>query len=254
MADGPVDRRGVLKGAALTGALGLSGCGDDLSQSKTVSDVLASAETLTYRVQRLLLGRHALAREFTEGDLSPAFRANGSVDPPDTDYRALASNGFADWRLRIEGLVENPLSFSLSELRAMPARTQITRHDCVEGWSCIGKWTGVPLGHVLDQAKPRAAARFLVFYCGDTLDGAKYYESIDLTDAHHPQSILAYDMNDAPLTVAHGAPLRVRLERMLGYKMAKYILRIALVTDFKGIGRGKGGFWEDQGYAWYGGI
>jgi DMSO/TMAO reductase YedYZ molybdopterin-dependent catalytic subunit len=255
MADNkPIDRRRLLKGAALTGALGLSACGDDISHSQSVGDILSGAETLTYRVQRLLLGRRGLAREFTEADLSPAFRANGSINPPDADYHALVANGFADWRLRVEGLVEKPISYSLTELRAMPARTQITRHDCVEGWSCIGKWTGVQLSYVLGEAKPQDNARFVVFYCADTLEGAKYYESIDLNDAYHPQTILAYDMNDAPLAVAHGAPLRVRLERMLGYKMAKYIMRIALVADFKSIGGGKGGYWEDQGYAWYGGI
>jgi DMSO/TMAO reductase YedYZ molybdopterin-dependent catalytic subunit len=249
-----IDRRSLLRGAALTGTLGLSGCGDDLSKAQWLQRLLASSEGLTYRVQRLVMSKKGLAREFKEADLSPLFKANGSTDPEDQAYRAHVAAGFADWRLEIGGLVEMPLSLSLAELRARPSRTQITRHDCVEGWSCIGKWTGVPLAQLLEEAKPLPQARLLVFYCADTLYGAKYYESIDLEDAYHPQTILAYDMNGAPLTVAHGAPVRVRLERMLGYKMAKYIMRIALVRDFKEIAGGKGGFWEDRGYAWYAGI
>jgi DMSO/TMAO reductase YedYZ molybdopterin-dependent catalytic subunit len=245
----------VLRGAALTGTgLGLAGCGDDLSSADWVQRLLSSAEPLTYRVQRLLMAKKGLAREFKETDLSAVFKANGSTDPRDPAYLAHVATGFAEWRLQIGGLVETPLSLSLTELRARPARTQITRHDCVEGWSCIGKWTGAPLGALLDEAKPLPDVRYVVFDCADTLHGAKYYESIDLDDAYHPQTILAYDMNDAPLTVPHGAPVRVRLERMLGYKMAKYVMRIALVRDVKGIAGGKGGFWEDRGYAWYAGI
>jgi len=249
-----LNRRSVLRGAALTGTLGLAGCGQGISDSAWVQWLLARAEPLTYRVQRLLGSSRGLAREYKDSDLSPLFKANGSIDPPDAEYRAHAAAGFADWRLEIGGLVETPLSLSLAALRAKPARTQITRHDCVEGWSCIGKWKGVPLAALLEEAKPLPNARFVVFYCADTLHGTKYYESVDLEDAYHPQTILAYDMNDAPLTVAHGAPIRVRLERMLGYKMAKYVMRIALVRDFKDIGDGKGGFWPDRGYEWYAGI
>jgi DMSO/TMAO reductase YedYZ molybdopterin-dependent catalytic subunit len=146
----------------------------------------------------------------------------------------------------------------------LPARTQITRHDCVEGWSCIGKWTGVPLSEILSRAGVRPEARFIVFHCADTLDDGggfgvdpesiRYYESIDLIDAAHPQTILAYDMNGKPLTVPHGAPLRLRLERQLGYKMAKYITRIELVQNFADLHGGRGGYWEDRGYEWYAGI
>jgi DMSO/TMAO reductase YedYZ molybdopterin-dependent catalytic subunit len=140
----------------------------------------------------------------------------------------------------------------------MPARTQITRHDCVEGWSCIGQWTGVPLAHVLERAGVQDKARYVVFHCADTLepasDGGQYYESIGFEDAYHPQTILAYAMNGQPLPIPHGAPLRLRVERQLGYKMAKYVMRIELVESYAGIGQGRGGYWEDRGYEWYAGI
>jgi DMSO/TMAO reductase YedYZ molybdopterin-dependent catalytic subunit len=156
-------------------------------------------------------------------------------------------------------LVETPLELSLAELRAMPSRTQITRHDCVEGWSCIGKWTGVPLSALLETAKLKPDARYIVFYCADDLgesgdDSGKYYESIGLEDAFHPQTILAYDMSGQPLPVPHGAPLRLRVERQLGYKMAKYVMAIEAVEALADIRGGNGGFWEDRGYEWYAGI
>ncbi len=171
-----------------------------------------------------------------------------------------AAKGFSDWRVTVGGLVEHPLSLSIADLRAMPFRTQITRHDCVEGWSCIGEWTGTPLRLVLAAARPRPEARYVMFYCADPMGGASpdapnyYYESLDLLEAIHPQTILAYALNGATLPVEHGAPLRLRAERQLGYKMAKYLQRIELVTDFGKINGGRGGYWEDQGYSWYGGI
>jgi DMSO/TMAO reductase YedYZ molybdopterin-dependent catalytic subunit len=148
---------------------------------------------------------------------------------------------------------------SIAELRAMPSRTQITRHDCVEGWSCIGKWKGVQLSALLDRARLKPNARYVVFYCADNLfatgdDKDKYYESIGLEDAYHPQTILAYDMNGETLPIAHGAPLRLRVERHLGYKMAKYVMRVEAVDGLAKIGGGRGGFWEDLGYEWYAGI
>ena len=147
------------------------------------------------------------------------------------------------------------MKLSLSDLRALPSRSQITRHDCVEGWSAIGKWTGVPLSEVLAAVQPHPQARYVVFYCADTMDdGARYYESVDLDDAYHPQTILAYGLNGKPLPIANGAPLRVRIERQLGYKMAKYIMRIELVDTFRTIADGGGGYWEDRGYEWYAGI
>jgi DMSO/TMAO reductase YedYZ molybdopterin-dependent catalytic subunit len=256
-------RRDLLKGLAAVGGLVLSGC-DRLASQPRFRSVLDAANSLTYKMQRLLIGAHRLAREYREADISPAFRANGSTDPQDEEYRNLVGNHFADWRLKVDGLVERELSLSLEELRALPARTQITRHDCVEGWSCIGKWTGVPLAEILSRAGVRPEARFVVFHCADTLDDGgevgvdpesiRYYESIDLIDAGHAQTILAYDMNGKPLTVPHGAPLRLRLERQLGYKMAKYIMRIELVQSLADLHGGRGGYWEDRGYEWYAGI
>jgi DMSO/TMAO reductase YedYZ molybdopterin-dependent catalytic subunit len=255
-----MNRRRWLSGMAAA-ALGaaLAAC-DKLTTSPGVQKTLARAEGLTRRAQRLVVDRKALAQEFAEHEISPDFRANGSTSPGDADYRALVEGGFADWRLVIDGLVERPLSLTLAQLRAEPARTQITRHDCVEGWSAIGKWSGARLGPLLDKAGLKEGARYLVFHCADTLDPnapeglGRYYESIDLIDAYHPQSILAYDMNGAPLGVPHGAPLRLRVERQLGYKHAKYVMRIEAVADLAGIGGGKGGFWEDRGYEWYAGI
>jgi DMSO/TMAO reductase YedYZ molybdopterin-dependent catalytic subunit len=254
-----VDRRRALATlAASFGALPLAGC-DLFSQNPTVRKVLDSAESLTMHAQRLLESRQALAQEFTESDISADFRANGSTDPDDDAYQTFAQSGFKDWRLLVDGLVERPMQLSLGELRALPARTQITRHDCVEGWSCIGKWTGVPLSIVLQRAGLKPDARYIVFYCADSpgqwLEAAdKYYESIDLIDALHPQTILAYDMNGAPLGIPYGAPLRVRLERQLGYKMAKYIMRVEAVESFQGIAGGHGSYWADRNYEWYAGI
>jgi DMSO/TMAO reductase YedYZ molybdopterin-dependent catalytic subunit len=252
-------RRGFLtRGLAAASAVLLAGC-DDLSDQPWVKRVLDSAETLTRVSQRALLSPTALAREYSEADLSAEFKANGSTDPDDAGYKSHAANGFADWKLSIAGLVEQPLELSLTELRAMPSRTQITRHDCVEGWSCIGKWKGVPLAALLDRVRLKPNARYIVFYCADNLfdtgeDKDKYYESIALVDAYHPQTILAYEMNDETLPVPHGAPLRLRLERQLGYKMAKYVMRIEAVDQIAGIRGGRGGFWEDLGYEWYAGI
>ncbi|HEY9216764.1 MAG TPA: molybdopterin-dependent oxidoreductase, partial [Phenylobacterium sp.] len=175
------------------------------------------------------------------------------------EYVALRDAGFADYRLVVDGLVERPLTLSLADLRALPTRSQITRHDCVEGWSSIGKWTGARLSAVLQRAGLKPDARFIVFHCADTLEPTldntgRYYESIDLEDALHEQTILAYEMNDAPLAVKHGAPLRLRVERQLGYKHAKYVMRLEAVKDYAHLGRGSGGFWEDRGYEWYAGI
>lgn len=249
------DRRRWLTGAgASLAGLWLAAC-DRLNDDPRVRGVLEGAEGLTRRAQRLVADRRAPAREYAQADISPDFRANGSTAPDDPAYLAHAAGGFADWRLAVDGLVERPLSLSLPELRALPARTQITRHDCVEGWSSIGKWTGARLGPLLDRAGLKPEARYIVLHCADSLEpGSRYYESIDLIDAYHPQTLLAYAMNDQVLPVAHGAPLRLRVERQLGYKHAKYVMRLEAVADFAHIGGGKGGFWEDRGYEWYAGI
>ena len=251
------DRRRFLARALLAGtAAALAGC-EKLNESAGFRDLLARADGPTEAALDALTPDDALAEEFTEAQVSPVFKANGSKNPQTPEYLAAKANGFADWRLRIEGKVRTPLALSLAELRARPARTQITRHDCVEGWSCIGKWTGTPLGALLMQAEPAPEARFVVFRCADSLDNdeRRYYESCHLREAFHPQTILAYDLNGAPLDVPHGAPLRLRLERKLGYKHAKYLMAIELVDSLAGIGEGKGGYWEDHhGYQWHAGI
>jgi DMSO/TMAO reductase YedYZ molybdopterin-dependent catalytic subunit len=255
-------RRNFLRGlTAGAGGIALAGCDllDDLSVSQAgVRRVLESANDLTYRVQRLLQG-NSLAPEFSRADIRQPQRPNGVTSPQDEDYLALAANGFADYRLAVTGLVENPLSLSREQLHAMPARSQITRHDCVEGWSCIAEWTGVPLSAVLAMARPKPEARFCLFRCFDTIErglsgDVKYYETIDMIDALHPQTILAYGLNQAPLPVENGAPLRLRVERQLGYKMAKYVRAIELVSTFADVDGGRGGYWEDRGYDWYAGI
>lgn len=248
-------RNFLIRFVAAVSAAALAGC-DAITNSQWGSKVLRAGEGANRGAQRALTGKAALAQEFTEADLSPDFRSNGTSDPNDDTYQGLAANQFRDWKLTVDGLVHSPQEFSLAQLRLMKSRTQITRHDCVEGWSAIGKWTGVPLSEVLARAQPTSAARYVVFHCADPMDAANthYYESIDLEEAHHPQTILAYELNGAALPVKNGAPIRVRIERQLGYKMAKYIMRIELVSDFKSIGGGNGGFWEDQGYEWYAGI
>ena len=163
---------------------------------------------------------------FEEKDISPSFRVNGTSAPDSDEYVELAEGNFSAWRLKIDGLVERPREFSLADLKALPARTQITRHDCVEGWSAIGKWTGVPLASLLQLTGLKPTARYVVLHCADelekTLDGSgRYYESIDLVDAVHPQTILAYRMNGRDLSVGHGAPLRLRVERQLGLQAGK---------------------------------
>lgn len=258
-----LNRRRFLTAATLgASTVALSGCDafDFLAdRDNGVRNVLEGANGLTYRVQRMLAGRDSLAQEFTEADIRQPQRPNGITAPDDSVYKSLHSGDFADWRLEVTGLVEKPLSLSRQQLMNMPARTQITRHDCVEGWSCIAKWTGVPMALVLDAAVVKPDARYVVFHCLDTIERSlsgevKYYGSIDLVDARHPQTILAYGMNGMPLPVENGAPLRVRVERQLGYKMPKYIHKIELVDGFGTMGLGKGGYWEDRGYDWYGGI
>ncbi|MEJ7934328.1 molybdopterin-dependent oxidoreductase [Sphingobium sp. AN558] len=246
-----ITRRALLIGAGAT----LAGC-DRLARNDLVREALFSSENFHKWAQRRLLARDALAHEFRADQISPVFRANGTANPNTDAYKMLWRGGFADWRLRVSGMVARPLSLSLPQLHALPHREQITRHDCVEGWSAIGKWRGVPLKRVLDAAGLRDRVRYIVFRCADHMgDGRPYYESIDLTDAFHPQTILAFALNDRPLSVANGAPLRLRVERQLGYKHAKYLMEISAVESLAGIGKGKGGFWEDHaGYDWYAGI
>ena len=249
-------RRSILKGlfaGACTVVLG--GC-RKLSESEWFTKLLGLGEKVTQGVHKLIIPRRAMAQEFGETDLSSRFRSNGTSMPGNPQYRTMAENGFAEYRLEVKGLVERPSSFSLAEIRALPARVQITRHDCVEGWSAIGKWKGARLAALLEAVGLKPDARYVVFHCADPMgsSGTPYYESIDMDDAFHPQTILAYELNGETLPIPNGAPLRLRLERQLGYKMAKYVMSIELVEDFSSIGGGKGGYWEDRGYEWYAGI
>ena len=255
------DRRHLLRGAvAAAGAAMLTGC-DRLSNNPSFVATLQSAEKLSHAAGRLVAPKSAMAQEFSPKDVAPVFRGNGTLDPRDADYVALRKDGFAAYRLSVGGLVEKPLELSLEQLRALPSRTQITRHDCVEGWSCIGKWKGAPLGALLDQARPTAEARFVVFRCFDSMEGPRPTAATPATTRAStsrrrttPQTILAYELNDKPLPVINGAPIRCRVERQLGYKHAKYVKAIELVASFDAIRGGKGGYWEDEGYEWYGGI
>lgn len=246
-----ISRRSALVGAS---GLLLSGC-EKITTAPSVRKVLTFGEKAMLSGQRLVTDRNALAPEFTRADLSPRFRMNGNRMPASAEYQAHMANGFADWKLQIGGKVARPLSLSLAQLKAAPQRTQITRHDCVEGWSAIGEWTGVPLALLLRQAQISQSAQYVIFHCADDFSGTPYYESIDMIDALHPQTILAHSMNRQPLPVGHGAPIRLRVERALGYKQAKYVMKIEAVETLAGIHGGGGGYWEDHsGYQWFAGI
>jgi len=255
----PMTRRQALVRSATAGlAIGaaplLAGC-DALNDSPRFRKILGLGEDMHRHAQRVLQSPYGLAKEFAASDLSPVFRSNGTAMPGGGDYARHLASHFVDWRIAVTGLVARPLSLSLADIRVAPQRTQITRHDCVEGWSAIGQWTGVPLHHVLKAAGLRDAARYIVFRCADRFGDTPYYESIDLADAFHPQTLLAWRLNGAALPVANGAPVRLRVERQLGYKHAKYVTGIEAIASLSGIGRGLGGYWEDvSNYEWYAGI
>ena len=243
-------RRNVL---AALGALATAGC-TKIGKTEWFGGLVDGAEKLSRGAHRALGGRQEMAREFTAADISPFFRGNGNTEITTPEYRAQIASGFADWRLDVRGLVERPLSLTMDQVLGLPQRTQITRHDCVEGWSAIGEWTGPQLSTLLDMAGLRPEARFIVFRCADAFADGVYYESCDLDDATHPQTIIAHQLNGEPLPVMNGAPLRLRIERQLGYKHAKYLTAIEAVASFDDIWAGRGGYWEDRGYQWYAGI
>ena len=244
-------RRRLFIASAASALAGCGPIGSALNNNDNVRRILASAEGLNH----LLIGTRGLAREYRDSDVDRRFRVNGFATPSDARYTDLVARNFAPYRLIVEGAVEHPQAFSLTQLQRMPQQTQITRHDCVEGWSAIGKWSGAPLGALLDMVGLRNDARYVVFRCMDN-DGSGnlYYESLDLHQARHPQALLALRLNDAPLDPEHGAPVRLRVPTQLGYKSAKWIARIEVVGSFATIAGGHGGYWEDQGYDRYGGI
>ena len=264
MASGKIITRRVAILGGFAGAGWLVANTDKLTLNSDFQRVFRAVEDWSKTAQRGLMFGDRLAREYSPSDISPHFKPNGTYNPGTPEYESHAAQSFATWRLRIDGQVTNPLTLSLAELRRLPSRTQITKHDCVEGWTAIGMWTGVPVGLLLKAAGLKPGARYAVLHCADNLTGepakggeqspGQYYESIDLTDAFHPQTILAYGFNGKNLDVPHGAPLRLRVERQLGYKQAKYVQRIQIVDSFANIAGGQGGYWEDRGYEWYAGI
>jgi DMSO/TMAO reductase YedYZ molybdopterin-dependent catalytic subunit len=210
--------------------------------------IFGVGETLTYAMQRILTSHHSLAREFNRSDISKVAYVNGY--PPKSDpYQSLLAGGWADWRLTIDGLVARPSSFSLEELKRFPSRSQITHQACEEGWSFIAEWTGVPLYYVLNLVGVSTRAKYVVFFPFDD-----FWESIDMADAWHPQTFLSYDMNGQALPTLHGAPIRVKVARQLGYKSIKYLSRITVTDTVKNIRSGLGGINPEEGYSWYGGI
>jgi DMSO/TMAO reductase YedYZ molybdopterin-dependent catalytic subunit len=209
-----------------------------------------AGETLTYAAQRLLT-RHSLAREFPRSQISKSPFANGEV-PEGEAFRRLQEGAFADWRLAVDGMVVRPASFSLAELKGYPSHSQITHLACEEGWSFIAEWTGVPLFRILEIAGILPQARYVVYF---SIQG-DWWDSVDMADALHPQTLVTYGMNGGELPVSHGGPIRLRVPRQLGYKSVKYITRLTVTDSLRGFGKGLGsGKWSAEGgYAWYCGI
>jgi DMSO/TMAO reductase YedYZ molybdopterin-dependent catalytic subunit len=205
-------------------------------------------ETLTYASQRLLT-RHSLAREFHPSQISKPPLAN-EMAPPNDAFKRLQAGGFADWRLSINGMVDRPASFSLAQLKSYPSHSQITLLACEEGWSYIAEWIGVPLSHVLNIAGVHPQARYIAYFSIEP----DWWESIDMADALHPQTFLAYGMNGGELPVGNGGPLRLRLPRQLGYKSVKFVTHMTVTDSLKGFGKGLGSAAPEAGYAWYAGI
>jgi len=205
-------------------------------------------ETLTYATQRLLT-RHSLAREFDRGQISQHPFAN-PVDPLGDAFGRSQAGGFTEWRVTVDGMVAYPVSFSVADLRLMPVRSQITSVQCEEGWNYIAEWIGVPLAHVLDAVGALPQSRYVVYRSFQP----DWWESMDMADALHPQTILAYGMNGGELPVGFGGPLRLRVPRQLGYKSVKYIVRLTLTDNLKKFGKGLGSSSPEGGYAWYAGI
>jgi DMSO/TMAO reductase YedYZ molybdopterin-dependent catalytic subunit len=241
MTPGDESKRRFILGAGSLGALLLTGC-DRLSETEWFPKVLRTHETLSRGVHKLLGSRPSMAQEFTEADLSPFFRSNGTSMPEGEEYQALAKNGFANWQLEVSGLVEKPAKLSLAELRAMPRRTQITRHDCVEGWSAIGKWTGTPLREFLRRVGADTHAKYVWFRCAEG-----YSSSIDMATALHPQTQMTFRFDGEILPPRYGFPLRIRMPTKLGFKNPKHVMELAVTNKYLG------GYWEDQGYNWFSG-
>jgi DMSO/TMAO reductase YedYZ molybdopterin-dependent catalytic subunit len=216
--------------------------------------IFGVGETLTYAAQRILMARHPLAREFNRSQISKVAPVNGPPPENETYHRLLAGN-FSDWRLTVDGQVARPASFSLADLQRFPSRSHITHQACEEGWSFIAEWTGVPLSYVLNLVGVRPQAKYVAFFPFENGDPPlAWWESVDMADAWHPQTLLAYAMNGQNLPTPHGAPVRLKLTRQLGYKNVKYLSRISVVDSVNDIGKGLGGANPEYGYSWYAGI
>ena len=248
-----ISRRKLLS-RGLAAAAGLSGLGVAARLADRYGlippdggGLFGPGDTLTYAAHRLLVG-DAPAREFPRHLISARPFPN-TPDSPNEEYTRLQAGGFVDWRLQVEGMVERPLSLSLADLRQFPARSQITQLACEEGWSYIAEWTGIALSDILAAAGMRPGARFVACHPIDP-----WWEAIDMTDALHPQTIVATGMNGAALPATFGGPLRIRVPRQLGYKSVKYLLRLEVVDSVRSLGRGLGGSNPEIGYSWYAGI
>jgi DMSO/TMAO reductase YedYZ molybdopterin-dependent catalytic subunit len=217
--------------------------------------VQKATQSITDPVRTLLFGHEVSAQHYSHADISPHFWVNGRP-PKEESFLAMARGNFANYSLEIGGLVERQLHLTLSDLRAMPKRTQITKHCCIQGWSGVAEWGGVPLHHIIELCHPLPAARYIVFHAFDNKSTSEphaqgpgyFYGTIRLEVAQDPQTILAYEMNGQPLPILHGAPLRLRVETQLGFTMVKYIRTIEFVEDYKNIGQGQGGWREDYQY------
>ena len=244
-----------MKRSLFLASLGLTGCGYHLGNKLNDTEWIHKTLGIVQPLNHAVIGTRGMARTYPDSDVDINFRTNG-FDPPSTSqYNLWVRDDYRGYKLIVDGMFERPQAYTLAELRAFPQLAQATRHDCVEGWSAIGKWAGPRLRDVIASAVPAAGARYVVFHCMDaTDDGSLYYESLDLHEAAHPQTVLALNLNDAPLDAAHGAPVRLRVPTQLGYKSAKWVRRIEAVASFADIGAGHGGYWEDNGYEWYAGI
>lgn len=189
--------------------------------------------------------------QYTEQDISPHLWINGTMPQSDA-FNLLAKDGFTNYRLRVYGLVDDPKEFSYAQLKAIPKQEQITAHFCIQGWSGVGKWGGVPMRHILAIVKPTPDARYAVFYSfAEGAEGGRYYDVHKIQNMKHELTLLAYELNGAPVSVLHGAPLRLRCENELGFKMVKWIEAIEFVHDFAHLGAGQGGYNEDHEFYGY---
>ncbi len=249
-----ISRRKLIA-TGLAAAAGVTGLGVAASMAQKYglvppdhSGIFGLGETLTYASHRLLT-EHSLAREFPRSEISMPPFAN-EIAPPSEDFKRLQAGGFADWRLTIDGMVARPATFSLDQLKSYPSRSQITQLACEEGWSYVAEWIGAPLSHVLDAVGVLPQARYVVYFSCQP----DWWDSIDMADAAHPQTFLAYGLNGDELPVGNGGPLRMRVPRQLGYKSVKFITRLTVTDNLKKFGKGLGSASPEGGYAWYAGI